>query len=84
METKRPEVRIENVPNPLGYTVDAVHVYVDGELVGGGDFGGEPEDNCECRDYSWVRPLLRKLSERLGARLTETGEPPEVTLGIDG
>jgi hypothetical protein len=51
-----------------------VEVYVDDELLGSGDFGGEPEDNTEYRDYSWVRPLLAELARQLGAEVEETEE----------
>lgn len=42
-------------------------VWVDGERVGGGVVGGEPEDNNIYRDYKWIVPLLHELSLRLGA-----------------
>ena len=31
-------------------------VYVDDKYIGGGDYGGEPEDNSFDRDYEWVEP----------------------------
>lgn len=39
---------------------------VDGEMIGTGCFGGEPEDNTKCRTYHWVVPLLKKLAIELG------------------
>lgn len=47
----------------------AITVKVDGETVGGGSFGGEPEDNMELRDYAWVRPLIESLAKALGAEV---------------
>lgn len=44
-----------------------MRVTVDGHDVGGGHFGGEPEDNMECRDYSWVKMLVHELAKDLGA-----------------
>lgn len=44
-----------------------ISVYVDGQLVGDGFFGGEPEDNNAFRTYYWVVPLLTKLANHLGA-----------------
>ena len=35
----------------------------DDEQVQIGRFGGEPEDNVECRDYAWVIPMLQKSIE---------------------
>lgn len=46
---------------------DITEVYVDGECIVRESYGGEPEDNSRCRDYSWVEPLLKTLSEKLGA-----------------
>lgn len=55
--------------------IEETKVYVDGVLIGTGDYGGEPEDNCRGRDYYWVEPLLRELALKLGAEVTiETGE----------
>lgn len=48
-----------------------VEVIVDGDVVGAGTFGGEPEDNYEFRDYRWVIPLLKKMAERMGATVRE-------------
>lgn len=47
-----------------------IRVIVDGEVIGTGDYGGEPEDNCEYRDYKWVKELLVTLARRLGAEAT--------------
>ena len=37
-----------------------VALVVAGKVVDEGFFGGEPEDNCECRDYAWVIPMLER------------------------
>lgn len=47
-----------------------IRVIVDGEVIGTGDYGGEPEDNCEYRDYKWVKELLVTLAGKLGAEAT--------------
>jgi len=39
-------------------TTVGVQLVVDGVAIDIGEFGGEPEDNCESRDYSWVVPML--------------------------
>lgn len=44
-----------------------LEIKVDGKYLGGGSYGGEAEDNCRSRDYSWVETVLRKLSIELGA-----------------
>jgi len=51
-------------------------VYVDGKLVGGGCYCGEPEDNRRCRGYAWVDTTLQALAEALGAEveIVETQE----------
>lgn len=49
---------------------EEVEVLVDGETVGIGWYGGEPEDNCRGRTYSWVEGLLVKLAKSLGADVT--------------
>lgn len=51
--------------------VSGIRVEVDGENIGGGRIGGEPEDNCEYRDYSWIRPMVRALSLALGVKAEE-------------
>jgi hypothetical protein len=45
-------------------------VSVDGTSIGGGSYGGAPEDNSYWRDYKWVEPLLAKLAATLGAGVT--------------
>jgi len=47
-----------------------LRVVVDGECIATGIFGGEPEDNAECRDYSWVKQMLADLATKLGATAT--------------
>lgn len=60
------KVTIE-VVNAALVGLDGVRVLVDGKVVATGQYGGEPEDNRECRDYSWVKESLRALAEALGA-----------------
>ena len=50
-------------------TLEKREVYVDGEKIGEGYYGGEPEDNSRQRDYSWVENLLLELSKSLGAEV---------------
>jgi hypothetical protein len=49
---------------------EETEVYVDGELIGRGSYGGEPEDNYRFRDYAWVEDLIVKLAKKLGADVT--------------
>jgi hypothetical protein len=52
--------------------------YVDGELVGTGWYGGEPEDNTWSRSYAWVDEVIAKIAVKLGADVvTEIHEPDE-------
>ena len=68
-----PNIEIIRILDPENSNiVDGVEVYLDGERIGFGDFGGEPEDNCECRDYRWVIPLVKSISEKLGANVAMT------------
>lgn len=46
---------------------EETRILVDGNLIGQGFYGGEPEDNLKSRDYNWVEPLFKKLAESLGA-----------------
>ena len=48
---------------------EEVEVFIDGKSLGVEMYGGEPEDNCRGRDYSWVEPLLKQLAELLGAEV---------------
>lgn len=62
------EIRIIAEKNSFGDIArERLEVYVDGVFVAGGGYGGEPEDNCRCRDYAWVEKALKSLSETLGA-----------------
>ena len=62
------KVIIEIVHAPLA-SCDGVRVIVDGRLVTTGEYGGEPEDNCEGRDYAWVKDALADLARALGAEV---------------
>lgn len=55
----------DNDYEPVG-----VSVSIAGEEIGGGGIGGEPEDNCMVRDYSWIVPTLKRLAERLGGEVS--------------
>jgi len=47
-----------------------IRLIVDGALVDTNQFGGEPEDNTEGRDYAWVKEMLASLARKLGATAT--------------
>ena len=49
--------------------VEITEVIVNGESICVEGYGGEPEDNMRCRDYKWVEPLIKKISELLGAEV---------------
>jgi hypothetical protein len=55
--------------NDRGFNGEQTVVEVDGIKIGEGIYGGEPEDNARRRDYKWVEPLLKTLSEKLGAEV---------------
>ena len=59
---------------------DMTIVEVDGEIIGSGRYGGEPEDNMQCRDYDWVEKLLKTLAEKLGAEVVMQEANEEETL----
>lgn len=44
----------------------SVSLELDGKDIGGGEFGGEPEDNSAERDYRWVVPAFEKLATQAG------------------
>lgn len=74
----KPQVEIRIVREEDGWSGfrHRADVYVDGEFVTGGSYGGEPEDNTRWRDYKWVEESLRQLALSLGAaaEITETDE----------
>lgn len=51
---------------------ERLEVRVNGDYVGGGVYGGEPEDNCRTRDYMWIEHLIADLAIKLGAEVTLT------------
>lgn len=55
--------------NRWGETFEDISVLIDGEEIGSGWYGGEPEDNRKSRTYKWVEPLIQKLAEKLGAEV---------------
>lgn len=46
-----------------------VEVIVNGDPLGAGVIGGEPEDNYYFRDYDWIDSLLGQLAKALGAEV---------------
>lgn len=56
------------------YYSESLNLFVDGELIAEGYYGGEPEDNCRIRDYLWVEKALATLAEKLGAKVSITEE----------
>lgn len=71
-------IRIKQTNGGAGIgTTCGVEVIVDGRKIGGGWFGGEPEDNYEFRRYRWVVPLLKKLALELDAVVEETARDAE-------
>ena len=69
METTKKKVTIEHKVDADDFTRTEVYVMVDGENVGGGLIGGEPEDAMELRDYDWIRPMIEALAVKLGAEV---------------
>lgn len=69
-----PKLKIEKLLGSYDYEdeIREVNVYLDDKLIGNGTFGGEPEDNCESRDYYWVIPMIKSLGEKLGAHVSTT------------
>lgn len=61
------QIQIVRAPSAGDRGRTGIRVIVDGEVIGTGDYGGEPEDNCEYRDYAWVKELLVDLAKKLGA-----------------
>jgi hypothetical protein len=51
---------------------ERVKFFLDGEYVGSGRFGGEPEDNTRYRDYAWVDDIIKTIATRLGAEVVFT------------
>jgi hypothetical protein len=66
MATHRVEIRVRTDAEHSSITV-----LVDGEQVGGGYVGGEPEDNLICRDYAWIVPMIAALGKAIGADVSQ-------------
>lgn len=64
---RRVLAQIIRAPSANWRGMTGIRVIVDGEVIGTGEYGGEPEDNCEYRDYKWVKVLLVALANKLGA-----------------
>jgi hypothetical protein len=47
-------------------------VIIDGESIGTGNIGGEPEDNTYNRDYNWIDSMIRSVALALGADVHKT------------
>jgi hypothetical protein len=61
-----------------GETWHETELLVDGELIGSGAYGGEPEDNSYWRDYKWVEPMIESLAKKLGGEVEHvTVDAPE-------
>lgn len=58
--------------NDGGEMREAVRVFVDGQPIGSGHYGGEPEDNSRRRDYGWVEDMFLTLASKLGAEVEHT------------
>lgn len=68
------KVRIEHLTITDDYDDrEATRVYINDILIGEGTYGGDPEDNCSYRTYSWVEPLLLELGRHLdnGAKIED-------------
>ena len=63
------KVTIKSITDSEDFEIEDVEVYIDGEKIGEGYYGGEPEDNMRSRTYKWVEPLLKTLAEKLGAEV---------------
>ena len=64
------KVRIESITIPNEYEPgEKTKIFLDGELIIEGRYGGEPEDNARYRDYNCVESAFFKLAEKLGAEV---------------
>lgn len=59
---------IESITIKNPYT-ESTKVIVNGQLIGEGVYGGEPEDNIRSRDYKWVETTLVNLANALGSKV---------------
>jgi hypothetical protein len=68
-----PKVKIEigSGWSKWGPFCETIKVFVDGELLTIGNYGGEPEDNLRCRDYRWVEIMVADVAKKLGAQVEE-------------
>jgi hypothetical protein len=67
-------VKVVMCENTYPHSSDRVFelkVYIGDEYIGGGSYGGEPEDNTHYRDYKWVQQLVLNLLFRLDCSVTE-------------
>lgn len=70
------KVEIKHIEEVIGDwdSRDRIEIWVDGKSIGGGSYGGEPEDNTRSRDYSWVEDVIAELAKELGATVECTHE----------
>ena len=68
------EIKQVHFTNDYDEEWSAELIYVDGELVARGTYGGEPEDNRRYRTYAWVPEAFRKLAAALGAEVVMSGK----------
>lgn len=70
IQPAEPRSVVVQLVSPRFDSRSGLRLVIDGEVVDTGDFGGEPEDNCEYRDYKWVKLMLACLARKLGAEAT--------------
>lgn len=68
---------VKNFDARDGYYQDGLRVVIDGKLLTAEEYGGAPEDNCESRDYSWVKESIALVAKSLGADVV-IDEPIEI------
>lgn len=63
----KPRVTLKFIRSSGYMDYEAIEVRLDDKVIATGNYGGEPEDNCRYRDYSWVETALTAVAESLGA-----------------
>lgn len=73
MSDKKPVIEVRTVATGDDWRYyEEVEIYLDGEKIAEGFYGGEPEDNLRYRTYSWVDDAIKELGEKLGAKVIFT------------
>jgi len=54
------------------YWWEKVRIFVNGEMVAEGIYGGAPEDNERKRTYKWVDEAIKAIGEKLGVEVRFT------------